>query len=84
MAEINIDKNQFHERLSHFIGAWKADKRSGDALFNGASSILILLGKAEESSNFQKNNSIHVSMRNRFATADGQLYGLRPFANDGG
>lgn len=82
MAEINIDKNQFHERLSHFIGAWKADKRSGDALFNGASSILILLGKAEETSNFQKNNSIHVSMRNGFATSGGQIYGLETFADD--
>ncbi|CAG8976476.1 hypothetical protein HYALB_00010612 [Hymenoscyphus albidus] len=59
MAEIQIVKSTFQERLSHFIGAWKADKRSGDALFNGASSILILLGKAEETSNFQKNNSIH-------------------------
>lgn len=76
MAEINIDKTQFHERLSHFIGAWKADKRSGDALFNGASSILILLGKAEETSNFQKNNSIHVSVLNVLAASEGQVCDL--------
>lgn len=60
MAEIKIDKDLFQERLSHFISAWKADKRSGDALFGGASSILILMGKTEESAQFQKNNAIHV------------------------
>jgi nucleosome binding factor SPN SPT16 subunit len=60
MAEIKIDKTLFQERLSHFIAAWKADKRSGDALFNGASSILILMGKTEEAAQFQKNNAIHV------------------------
>jgi nucleosome binding factor SPN SPT16 subunit len=60
MAEIKIDKNLFQERLSHFVSAWKADKRSGDALFNGASSILVLMGKTEETAQFQKNNAIHV------------------------
>lgn len=60
MADIKIDKNLFQERLSHFISAWKADKRSGDALFGGASSILVLMGKTEESAQFQKNNAIHV------------------------
>ena len=60
MAEIKIDKNLFQERLSHFISAWKADKRAGDALFNGASSILVLMGKTLESASFQKNNAIHV------------------------
>jgi nucleosome binding factor SPN SPT16 subunit len=60
MAEIKIDKTLFQERLSHFVGAWKADKRSGDALFNGASSILVLMGKTEEAAQFQKNNAIHV------------------------
>jgi nucleosome binding factor SPN SPT16 subunit len=60
MAEIKIDKNLFQERLSHFISAWKADKRSGDALFGGASSILILMGKTEETAQFQKNNAVHV------------------------
>jgi nucleosome binding factor SPN SPT16 subunit len=60
MAEIKIDKNLFQERLSHFISAWKADKRSGDTLFGGASSIVILMGKTEENAQFQKNNAIHV------------------------
>ena len=60
MAEIKIDKTLFQERLSHFYSAWKADKRSGDTLFNGASSILVLMGKTEEAAQFQKNNAIHV------------------------
>jgi hypothetical protein len=59
--EIRIDKQTFQDRLAHFIQAWKTDKRSGDALFNGAGSIVILMGKSEESSAFQKNNSMHVS-----------------------
>ncbi|TVY36366.1 FACT complex subunit [Lachnellula occidentalis] len=59
MADIKIDKNLFQERLSHFVSAWKADKRSGDSLFGGASSILVLMGKTEESAQFQKNNAIH-------------------------
>ena len=67
MAEIKIDKNLFQERLSHFVAAWKADKRSGDALFNGATSILVLMGKTEEAAQFQKNNAIHV----RFNQAGG-------------
>lgn len=59
MAEIKIDAKLFHERLSHLVAAWKADKRVGDALFNGASSILILMGRTEEGVNFQKHNAIH-------------------------
>jgi hypothetical protein len=62
MAEIKIDKQLFQERLSHFIAAWKADKRSGDAMFGGASSIVVLMGKTEESAQFQKNNAMHVSL----------------------
>jgi nucleosome binding factor SPN SPT16 subunit len=64
MAEIKIDKSLFQERLSHFISAWKADKRGGDAVFNGANSILILMGKTEDAASFQKNNAIHVSLLN--------------------
>ncbi|KAI9729207.1 MAG: FACT complex subunit spt16 [Cirrosporium novae-zelandiae] len=57
--EIKIDSRTFQERLSHFVGQWKIDKRSGDVLFNGASSIVILMGKAEEAAQFQKNNAVH-------------------------
>ena len=58
--EIKIDKQVFENRISHFISAWKADKRSGDALFGGVGSIVILMGKTEESNSFQKNNAMHV------------------------
>ncbi|KAJ4306214.1 FACT complex subunit spt16 [Collariella sp. IMI 366227] len=59
MADIKIDSKAFQERLSHFVSAWKADKRSGDALFNGASSIVILMGKVDEEPEFYKNNAMH-------------------------
>ncbi|KAI1005200.1 FACT complex subunit [Podosphaera aphanis] len=59
MAEIKIDAKLFHERLSHLVATWKADKRTGDALFNGASSILVLMGKTDETISFQKHNAIH-------------------------
>ena len=58
--EVKIDKHTFHERLSQVVTAWKHDKRSNDALFGGVGSIIILMGRAEESG-FQKKNAIHVS-----------------------
>ena len=60
--EVKIDKKIFHDRLSQFISAWKADKRSGDALFGGVGSMVILLGKIEDTSasTFRKNNAMHV------------------------
>ncbi|MCJ1415358.1 FACT complex subunit spt16 [Xylographa parallela] len=57
--EVQIDKQVFHDRLGQFVSAWKADKRSGDALFSSVGSIVILLGKAEENAIFQKNNAMH-------------------------
>lgn len=57
--EVKIDKQVFHDRLSHFISAWKADKRT-DALFGGVGSVVILMGKNEDTITFQKNNAIHV------------------------
>jgi len=69
MPDIKIDGKLFQERVSHFINAWKADKRSGDVLFEGASSIVISMGKAEEVPEFYKNNAMHV----RFATASHAL-----------
>lgn len=71
MAEIQIDKQLFQERLSHFISAWKADKRAGDAQFNGASSILVLMGKSEEAAMFQKNNAVHVCPNLPWGTNEG-------------
>ncbi|KAK4191577.1 FACT complex subunit-domain-containing protein [Podospora australis] len=59
MADIKIDGKVFQERISHFVNAWKADKRSGDALFNGVSSIVILMGKVDEEPELYKNNAMH-------------------------
>jgi nucleosome binding factor SPN SPT16 subunit len=44
--DIVIDKALFHERLNNLVTKWKADKRSGDQVFQGASSIATLVGKA--------------------------------------
>lgn len=61
MAEaIKINAKLFQERVAHFINVWKADKRSGDALFGGVSSIVVMMGKVEEVQSFNKNNAMHV------------------------
>lgn len=57
---IQIDAKLFQERISHFINAWKNDRRTGDALFGGVSSIVIMMGKVEEAPSFNKNNAMHV------------------------
>ncbi|KAJ8121514.1 hypothetical protein ONZ43_g2049 [Nemania bipapillata] len=60
MAEIKIDSKLFHERVSHFISAWKNDKRASDnGVFAGVSSIVIMMGKVEENPEFHKNNAMH-------------------------
>ncbi|KAI8958495.1 SPT16-domain-containing protein [Daldinia sp. FL1419] len=59
MADIKIDGKLFQERINHFINAWKADKRAGDTVFGGVSSIVIMMGKVEENPEFQKNNAMH-------------------------
>lgn len=64
MAEIKIDSQLFQERISHFVSSWKNDARSKEGLFNGASSIIILMGKAEDSQDFHKNNAMHVGSPN--------------------
>jgi nucleosome binding factor SPN SPT16 subunit len=61
--EVKIDKQVFQDRLSQFIAAWKADKRSNDGLFGGVGSIVILMGKNHEQTiTFQKNNAMHVGL----------------------
>lgn len=60
--EVKIDSQTFHSRLSTLTQAWKADRRSGDALFGGAGSLVVLMGKNEESATYHKNNAIHVSI----------------------
>ncbi|ORY59508.1 FACT complex subunit spt-16 [Pseudomassariella vexata] len=59
MGDIKIDGKLFQERINHFINAWKNDKRAGDQIFGGVSSILIMMGKVEENPEFHKNNSMH-------------------------
>lgn len=59
--EILIDKDTFFNRLTNFYSAWKADKRSGNAIFGGVGSIVILMGKTDEANSFQKHNAMHVS-----------------------
>ena len=66
--KVEIDKQTFQDRLSQLISAWKADKRSSDALFGGAGSIVILMGKIEDPSvaTFRKNNAMHVRSASYF------------------
>lgn len=59
--EIVIDKANFFNRLSSFYAAWKADRRSGNTVFGGVGSIVILMGKTDEANSFQKSNAMHVS-----------------------
>lgn len=58
---VKIDRQEFNERVDKLLTAWRADKRSGDGLFGGASSLVIVAGKADEIVSFQKSNAIHVS-----------------------
>lgn len=60
MAEISIDGKLFQERISHFANAWKADKRTGDGVFAGVSSIVVLMGKVEDEPDVGKSNAMHV------------------------
>lgn len=57
---IEIDGKLFQERLAHLLNAWKNDKRSGDALFGGVASLVVLMGKVEDVPSFNKTNAIHV------------------------
>lgn len=59
--EVKIDKDTFQDRLHSFVQAWKADKRSNDAVFGGVGSIVILMGRNEELPTFHKRNAMHVS-----------------------
>ncbi|KAM3566893.1 hypothetical protein ARSEF4850_000064 [Beauveria asiatica] len=60
MAEIKIDSRLFQERINSFVTSWKNDLRAKDGgLFQGASSLVILMGKVEEVPEFHKNNAMH-------------------------
>ena len=60
--EVSIDKQQFHDRLSAFISQWKADKRSGDTIFNGAGSVTVVMGKTDEAQGFSKASAMQVCL----------------------
>ncbi|KAI1962362.1 FACT complex subunit spt16 [Ophidiomyces ophidiicola] len=57
--EIKIDKALFSDRLSTLYTAWKADKRSASPVFGGATSIVVVMGRTEDTNSFQKSNSVH-------------------------
>ncbi|KAL8900143.1 MAG: hypothetical protein Q9192_001228 [Flavoplaca navasiana] len=57
--EVKIDGQTFHNRLSSLISAWKADRRSNDALFAGVGSFIVLMGKNEDAGTYQKSNAMH-------------------------
>lgn len=60
MSEITIAAEPFFDRLSSFYASWKADKRSSDGIFNGADSIVVITGKAEQDASvYEKNNTLH-------------------------
>ncbi|KAF2704953.1 SPT16-domain-containing protein [Pleomassaria siparia CBS 279.74] len=52
--DIVIDSKLFHERLNNFVTKWKADKRSGDSIFNGAGAIATVVGKASDPGSYLK------------------------------
>lgn len=60
--DIVIDKQLFHERLEKFVTQWKADKRSGDQLFNGAASLATVVGKASDPGSYLKPAAFQVSL----------------------
>jgi hypothetical protein len=59
--DIVIDKQLFHERLGSLVTKWKADKRSGDAVFQGAGSIAAVVGKPSEPGSYLKPAAFQVS-----------------------
>jgi hypothetical protein len=59
--DIVIDKQLFHERLSGLVSKWKADKRSGDHIFQGAGSMAAVVGKPSEPGSYLKPAAFQVS-----------------------
>lgn len=56
---IKIDKTIFSNRLSSLYTTWRADKRAATPVFGGATSIVIIMGRTEDTNSFQKNNAMH-------------------------
>jgi hypothetical protein len=64
--DIVIDKQLFHERLSGLVSKWKADKRSGDHIFQGAGSMAAVVGKPSEPGSYLKPAAFQVSAAGYF------------------
>lgn len=56
--EVSIDKAAFHNRLAALISAWKGDKRSGNNVFGDVGSIVVVMGKSDETQGFHKANGL--------------------------
>ncbi|KAF2158840.1 hypothetical protein M409DRAFT_30712 [Zasmidium cellare ATCC 36951] len=56
--EVSIDKAAFHTRLSSLITQWKADKRSSNDVFGDVGSIVVVMGKSDETQGFHKANGM--------------------------
>jgi hypothetical protein len=61
--DIVIDKQLFNERLSSLVAKWKADKRSGDQIFQGAGSITAVVGKPSEPGSYLKPAAFQVGWK---------------------
>jgi nucleosome binding factor SPN SPT16 subunit len=61
--EIAIDKQLFHERLGSLVSKWKNDKRSGDQIFQGASAIAAVVGKASDPGSYLKPAAFQVCLQ---------------------
>jgi len=57
---IVINADIFFDRLSTLYNSWKSEKRSSEGVFGGADSIVVIAGKAEQESSYQKHNALHV------------------------
>ena len=75
---VQIDRHLFHERLTHFVNHWKNDRRSGDAVFGGAPSFSLVLGKAEEAMGSHKNGAFQVTVWHVLASASSLANRLCP------
>ena len=78
--DIVIDKQLFHERLNGFVTKWKADKRSGDQLFNGAGAIATVVGKASDPGSYMKPAAFQVRADPRHSAGSTDTWLIRLLA----
>ncbi|OLL26729.1 FACT complex subunit spt16 [Neolecta irregularis DAH-3] len=56
MSEVKIDSRLFHKRIRQFIRIWKS---GNEDLFQGASSLLVVVGSSDEDNPYQKSTALH-------------------------